>query len=93
MFLCFGLVLAGPDWKILQSTATDLVINVDIEWNSVDDLKPIHLLVGLPNSTLPAINVDYRELTDCPVDCPDSLAAGTKWIGSQLLRKLYTGTS
>jgi hypothetical protein len=92
VFLCFGLVLAGPDWKILQSTATDLVINVDIEWNSVDDLKPIHLLVGLPNSTLPAINVDYRELTDCPVDCPDSLAAGTKWIGSQLLRKLYTGT-
>ncbi|MEE8207238.1 MAG: C25 family cysteine peptidase, partial [Nitrospinaceae bacterium] len=92
VFLCFGIVRAGPNWKVIQSNTAELVLNVEIEWNSVDDLKPIHLLVGIPGSDLPLISVDYRDLTDCPGDCPDSLAAGTKWTGSQLLRNLYTAT-
>jgi hypothetical protein len=92
VLLCIGIVQAGPEWKVLQSTTAELVLNVEIDWNSVDDLKAIHLLVGLPGPDLPEISVDYRDLTDCPVDCPDTLASGTRWIGSQLLRNLYTGT-
>ena len=48
---------AGIDYTIIESTAQQLVMRIEIVPGSEDDLKPIHLLIGTPTADYPDLDI------------------------------------
>ena len=95
IFLLVALLIASANtqtnWEIVTSNKNELVINLQANIKSAEDLKPIELLVGLPDASLPQIkiqgvNINYHSMGI------DKLIVDTEWIHSQTVNGLNTGT-
>ncbi len=85
-------LLAGSTVGVLSGNATELKFQVTTEALSADDVKPIHVLIGLPGDYYPRLTVRYEAKKPCPTDCSEIEADGTKWVQKQVLRGLNVGT-
>ena len=94
-FLLIALLIASGNtqtkWEIVSSNKNELVINLQTAIKSSEDLKPIELLIGLPDSSLPQIkiqgfNKNYHSMKI------DKLIVNTGWIHSQTVNGLNTAT-
>ena len=48
---------------IVSSSQTKLELNVVVNPITIDDLKPIHISIGLPNSNPPELNIQMYDQT------------------------------
>ena len=87
-----GVLYAGADINVIQSDQSKLLIDVTFDVFSRDDLKPISILVGLPNNTYPDIEVEYGESLQHNTVYSDSLPNGVRWIQKQKLRQHFVAT-
>ena len=94
-FLLIAVLIASGNtqtkWEIVSSNKNELVINLQTAIKSSEDLKPIELLIGLPDSSLPQIkiqgfNKNYHSMKI------DKLIVNTGWIHSQTVNGLNTAT-
>ncbi len=93
--ITFLLLSAGfPSAKIsvIQSDQEQLKINIILQPNSINDLKPIHLLVGLPSEKLPNLNLQMSRLTKAEFEIIDEVENSIEWLQVQKLRGIWVGT-
>jgi len=93
LLLFYSAVLfAGANLKVIQSDQSLLRIDLSFAVNSQDDLKPISILIGLPNNTFPELNVEYADLSQSNVVFSDTIPAGVHWLQKQKLRQHFVAT-
>ena len=95
IFLLIALLIASANtqtnWEIVTSNKNELVINLQVNIKSSEDLKPIELLVGLPDASLPQIKIQGVNINYHSMEI-DKLIVDTGWIHSQTVNGLNTGT-
>ena len=95
IFLLIALLITSvktqPNWKIVTSNKNELVINLKVAIKSSEDLKPIELLVGLPDESLPQIKTQGFNRSYHSINL-NNLIVNTEWIHSQTVNGLNTGT-
>ena len=95
IFLLVALLIASANtqtnWEIVTSNKNELVINLQANIKSSEDLKPIELLVGLPDASLPQIKIQGVNINYHSMEI-DKLIVDTGWIHSQTVNGLNTGT-
>ena len=57
LFIIIGLANAQVKWKIVSSNQNELIIHLESKIFSLEDLKPIDILIGLPSKTLPKLQI------------------------------------
>ena len=57
LFIIIGLGNAQVKWKIVSSNQNELIIHLESKIFSLEDLKPIDILIGLPSKTLPKLQI------------------------------------
>ena len=88
--MSFQLVTAQTQWRIISNNEDELVIQVTTNPKTVDDLAPMHVLIGLPDSNLPSIKIRQRESGRHSIK--ELKLSETKWIHQQMVNGLQTGT-
>ena len=83
-------LLAETTISVLSSTLDRLVIQLTCKPESPQDLAPIQVLVGIPNSILPRLIVQEGQTKQHPFQ--DTKYHKTKWINQQIVNGLETGT-
>ena len=58
LFIIIGLGHSQVKWKIVSSNQNELIIHLDSKISSLDDLKPVDILIGLPSKTLPKLQIE-----------------------------------
>ena len=53
----FSVTFSAPKVTVINSTLKQLKLHISINSLTIDDLKPIHVLVGLPNDKFPELQV------------------------------------
>jgi len=76
--------------SIVSSTADKLVIRLTCDPESPQDLAPIQVLVGFPNSSLPQITAQKGQTEQHTFE--EIKIHETKWINQQVVNGLQTGT-
>ncbi|MEA1881532.1 MAG: C25 family cysteine peptidase, partial [Candidatus Marinimicrobia bacterium] len=82
--------MAQTTISVISSTPDKLVIQLKCNPASPDDLAPLQVLIGLPNSNLPKINTQFGEVLPHPFQ--EIKISETKWINYQKVNGLQTGT-
>lgn len=90
LFISSQLMLAQTQWKVISNRADELVIHLSSSPRSPHDLSPINLLIGLPDSNLPGIQIRESASQSHPFN--DISSNTTKWIHQQMVNGLHTGT-
>ena len=96
IFLLIALLIASANtqtnWEIVTSNKNELVINLQANIKSSEDLKPIELLVGLPDASLPQIKIQgVKNLKKTNHEIiPDRIVAGTFLIAGIMLKSKFT---
>ena len=90
LFISSQFMMAQTQWKVISNRADELVIHLSSSPQSPHDLSPINLLIGLPDSNLPSIQI--RESASQPHPFNDMSSNTTKWIHQQIVNGLHTGT-
>ena len=87
----FPFLFSQSNIKILNSTESELILEVNTNLQSDEDLKSFELLIGLPNSILPKIQIiqsnEKRHSFNIPKN-PHQI----KWIHNQKVNGLQTAT-
>ena len=58
----FANTFAEIDYTILQSNEHELIIEVKLNVISEEDLKPISILIGLPDKEFPELFIEYGKI-------------------------------
>lgn len=77
---------------VINSTQEQLQLHVFINPISIDDLKPIHVLIGLPNDKYPELQVQMLNKQNLSGLADNIEVASVEWIQKQKLRGLYVVT-
>ncbi|MBC8345457.1 MAG: hypothetical protein ISR89_06375 [Candidatus Marinimicrobia bacterium] len=85
-----AILTAETTVTILSSSQEKLVIQLNCELETPEDLKPIDLLIGLPNSQLPQISIQAESGIIHPYN--NISYYKTEWIHQQQVNGLQTGT-
>ena len=85
-------ICAEIDYTIIQSNENKLIFEVNLNLKSEDDLKPISLLIGLPNQEYPEMLVEYGDVYDISENWNVLKSNGIRWINLQSLQNLNVGT-
>jgi hypothetical protein len=85
-------ICAEIDYTIIQSNENKLIFEVNLNLKSEDDLKPISLLIGLPNQEYPEVLVEYGGIYDISENWNVLKSNGIRWINLQSLQNLNVGT-
>ena len=85
-------ICAEIDYTIIQSNENKLIFEVNLNLKSEDDLKPIYLLIGLPNQEYPEMLVEYGDVYDISENWNVLKSNGIRWINLQSLQNLNVGT-
>jgi len=59
-----SVVRPSTDINILRSDQNQLNLSIKIDLISEEDLKPIHILVGLPSNSLPNLIINKNDLVN-----------------------------
>lgn len=90
-FIC-SLAFSGTKVTVTNSTNEQLKLHVSIKPFSIDDLKPIHILIGLPNDNYPDLQVQMLNKQNLSGFTDNIDAASVEWIQKQKLRGLNVAT-
>ncbi|MDP7071819.1 MAG: C25 family cysteine peptidase, partial [Candidatus Marinimicrobia bacterium] len=87
-----GLTASPPSISLISSTETELVFRVETEAKTKDDLKPISVVIGIPDDAFPELLIageGLRTFANVPGKTADE---NVRWIQKQKLRSLHTAT-
>jgi len=87
-----SVVRPSTDINILRSDHNQLNISIKVDLISEDDLKPIHILVGLPSNSLPNLIINKNDLKNADFTVQNNIEASVEWIQIQKFRGLWVGT-
>ncbi|MFC1784525.1 type IX secretion system sortase PorU [Candidatus Neomarinimicrobiota bacterium] len=77
---------------VINSTHQQLQLHISINSLTIDDLKPIHVLIGLPNDKHPELQIQMLNKKSL-IGISDKIStAAIQWIQIQKLRGLWVGT-
>ena len=91
LFIIIGLANAQVKWKIVSSNQNELIIHLESKIFSLEDLKPIDILIGLPSKTLPKLQIQAFNESNHNFAQHNTIFQ-TEWIYSQKVNDLNTGT-
>jgi hypothetical protein len=91
-FLLLSAGFSSVKVHVLQSNQEQLKLNIILYPNTVNDLKPIHLLVGLPNNKLPKLNLQNADIEKTEFDVSYYDETTVEWLQIQKLRGMWVGT-
>ena len=87
----FSFLFSQSNLKILNSTESELILEIYTNLQSHEDLKPFELLIGLPNSILPKIEIIRSNKKIHSYNIPKD-PHQIKWINNQKVNGLNTAT-
>ena len=90
-FMWLSLVFSQSNFKILSSSESELIMEINTKLQSAEDLKSFELLVGLPSSMLPSIEIIESIEIDHSLNTPKNTHQ-IKWTNNQKINGLNTGT-
>ena len=80
------------DIKIISSTEKNLVFELDISVNTVADLFPKSIFIGLPNGLLPEAEIVTIEESQTTIQSDNPISNIIEWASIQKLKNLNTAT-
>ena len=83
-----GYLVAGVDWTVRTSNEHELVIDFTFNVSTIDDLKPIELLIGLPGDEYPELDAAFKDKQIFQANTDDLNITGVNWLLKQSLRGL-----
>jgi len=90
--LLHGSISAKTSWEIVESSQNRLQIRIHTDYEAKDDIGSFSLLVGLPSSDLPTIEIQRSDIQMLPHSVSDSLVTDITWNNVQQLRGLHTAS-
>ena len=91
-FIFFITLYGKTDIKIISSTEKRLLIELDISVNTVADLFPKSIFVGLPNGIIPEAEIILTEESKTPFQSDNTNLNTIEWANIQKLKNLNTAT-
>lgn len=91
VLLC-SIAFSAPKVTVINSTKEHLQLYVLISPFTIDDLKPIHVLIGLPNDKYPDLQVQMLNKQNLNGLTDNIDIASVEWVQKQELRGLYVAT-
>jgi len=90
-FIAFQMLHSQSEYEIISSSENELVIKIITKPLSKDDLKPFNLLIGLPTSSLPTVEIErsIEKVHSLQIDKTYPVAL---WVHNQKVNDLFTGT-
>ncbi len=92
ILLFYSVAFPGTKVTIVNSTQEQLRLHVFVNPISTDDLKPIHVLIGLPNDNYPELQLQMLNKQNLNGITDNIEVASVKWIQKQKLRGLNVAT-
>ncbi len=92
ILLLYSVAFTGTKVTVVNSTQEQLLLHVLVNPLSIDDLKPIHVLIGLPNDKYPKLQVQMLNKQNLDGFTDNIETASVKWIQKQKLRGLNVAT-
>ena len=83
---------AQIDYSIVQSNQQKLILDINIDLQSEQDLKPISILIGLPELEYPELIIEYGTNNNIPLQWKPTELKGISWINLQRLQNLNVAT-
>ncbi len=90
-FIAFQMLHSQSEYEIISSSENELVIKIITKPLSKDDLKPFNLLIGLPTSSLPTVEIE-RSIEKVHSLQIDKTYPAALWVHNQKVNDLFTGT-
>ena len=90
--LLFSVAFSAPKVTVINSNHAQLKLHIYINPLSIDDLKPIHVLIGLPNNKYPELQVQMLNKQSLNGFVYKNNVASVEWIQQQKLRGLNVAT-
>ena len=85
-------LFAEIDYSIIESNEYKLTIELNINLESEEDLKPISLLIGLPDQEYPELLIENSIINNVNSNWQVPEVSGVKWINVQKLQNLYVAS-
>ena len=92
ILLLYSATFSAPKVTVINSTPEHLKLHISINSLTIDELKPIHVLVGLPNNKYPELQIQMLNKESLINISGKIGAASIKWTQIQKLRGLWVGT-
>ncbi len=90
--LASAVVIGGPKITVLNSNQNNLQLHISLQPNSLEDFKPFYVLIGLPNSIYPELNIQASNKKYFNDSLSVSSEPAVQWQQIQKLRGLWVGT-
>ncbi len=91
--LLYSVAFSASKVTVINSSEVQLQLHVSINPLTIDDLKPIHVLIGLPNDKYPELQIQMLNKKSL-IGISDKVStAAVQWIQIQKLRGLWVGTA
>lgn len=85
-------ILAEIDYSVIRSNEHELIFEVNLNLISEEDLKPISILIGLPEQEYPELLIEYGKIYNISNSWYVPEHNGIKWINIQRLQNLNVAT-
>ena len=92
IYLICSVAISAPKITVINSTNKQLQLHVFIDPLSIDDIKPVHVLIGLPNDKYPELQVQMLNKQNLSGLANKIDIASIEWIQKQSLRRLNVAT-
>ena len=90
--ILFNFIFANVKKTIIESNEQVLKLKIDILAKTESDLYSTKLLIGLPSSKIPKVNVQYSQKDIIPFETDQFEIKEFDWINQQKVKKLETAT-
>ena len=80
------------DYSIIQSDEQKLILDFNVNLISEDNLKPISIVIGIPNNEYPELVIEYGNNAKISENWKSSEFTGIQWINIQRLQNLNVAT-
>ena len=90
-FAAFQMLKSQSSYEVISSSENELVLKISTNPLSKNDLKPYKILIGLPNSNLPEIEIKRSAKLNHSFE-PLRKSSKIIWTHNQIVNDLYTGT-
>ena len=88
----FSAAFSASNVTVITSNQAQLQLHVAISSLTIDDLKPINVLIGLPDDIYPELQVQMNNKKGISIISEQINTAQVEWKQLQKLRGLWVGT-
>ena len=85
-------LFAEIDYLIIESDQQKLILDINVNLQSEQDLKPISVLIGVPELEYPELLIEYGIDSRILPSWEQTELKGIRWINLQRLQNLYVAT-